>query len=86
MNINNNIQSENNNYEYDNYKDFSDITNEKIKDISAELRLGFIRKVYGILTAQLLFTTLLSFIAMESKSYQNFLLNPNLSIPNQILL
>ena len=73
MNINNNIQSENNNYEYDNYKDFSDITNEKIKDISAELRLGFIRKVYGILTAQLLFTTLLSFIAMESKSYQFFI-------------
>ena len=75
MNINNNLQSENINYENDSYKDFSDIANEKIKDISVELRLGFIRKVYGILTAQLLFTTLLSFIAMESKSYQNFLLN-----------
>jgi FtsH-binding integral membrane protein len=75
MNINNNLQSENINYENDSYKDFSDIANEKIKDISAELRLGFIRKVYGILTAQLLLTSLLSFIAMTSKSYQNFLLN-----------
>jgi len=74
--MNNNIfQSENINNEFDNYKDFSDVSNDKIKDISTEIRLGFIRKVYGILSAQLLLTCLLSFIAMESKSYQNFLLN-----------
>ena len=74
--MNNNIfQSENINNEYDNYKDFSDVSNEKIKDISIEIRLGFIRKVYGILSAQLLLTSILSFIAMVSKSYQNFLLN-----------
>jgi hypothetical protein len=74
--MNNNIfQSENINNEYDNYKDFSDVSNEKIKDISIEIRLGFIRKVYGILSSQLLLTSILSFIAMVSKSYQNFLLN-----------
>ena len=74
--MNNNIfQSENINNEFDNYKDFSDVSNEKIKDISIEIRLGFIRKVYGILSAQLLLTSILSFIAMVSKSYQNFLLN-----------
>ena len=40
--MNNNIfQSENINNEYDNYKDFSDVSNEKIKDISIEIRLVY---------------------------------------------
>jgi len=75
-NIYNNNNNYNNNYnEYYDNKDFNELSNEKIKDISLQIRLGFIRKVYGILSVQLLITTLLSFIAMISKSFQNFLLN-----------
>ena len=67
--------SQNENYN-DFYKsDFNKTSNEKIKDITIQIRLGFIRKVYGILSVQLLITTLLSFIAMISNSFQKFLLN-----------
>jgi FtsH-binding integral membrane protein len=36
------------------------------------VRLGFIRKVYGILAAQLSFTTLICFIMMMSPSLSGF--------------
>ena len=45
--------SQNENYN-DFYKsDFNETSNEKIKDITIQIRLGFIRKVYGILSVQL---------------------------------
>jgi FtsH-binding integral membrane protein len=37
------------------------------------IRLGFIRKVYGILSAQLLFTTLVGIVIMASETIQEFL-------------
>jgi len=37
------------------------------------IRLGFIRKVYGILSAQLLFTTLVGTVIMASTGIQDFL-------------
>lgn len=36
------------------------------------VRMGFLRKVYGILSVQLAFTTLLSIIFMSSETVQNF--------------
>ena len=39
-------------------------------------RLGFIRKVYGILSCQLLFTSCFSLFAMSSDSFKPILLNP----------
>jgi len=37
------------------------------------IRLGFIRKVYGILSAQLLFTTLVGTVICASTTIQEFL-------------
>ena len=37
------------------------------------IRLGFIRKVYGILSAQLLFTTFIGTVIMASTGIQEFL-------------
>jgi FtsH-binding integral membrane protein len=39
-------------------------------------RLGFIRKVYGILSCQLLFTSCFSLFAMSSDTFKPILLNP----------
>jgi hypothetical protein len=38
----------------------------------ANTRLGFVQKVYGLLTCQLLFTVLMCIISMTSKSFLNF--------------
>ena len=40
-----------------------------------KIRLGFIRKVYGILSVQLAFTAVLSAIAVFSEHYQRFILS-----------
>jgi FtsH-binding integral membrane protein len=50
-----------------------------VHKLEKELRLGFIRKVLGILTAQLLFTTLLVLIVYVSPGFQQFL-NANIWI------
>ena len=48
---------------------------EEIKnEIEVNIRLGFIRKVYGILTFQLLFTSFFSLWCMSSDSLKKFLL------------
>ena len=62
-------------YQTDDFKSFD----TRLKDINLSIRLGFIRKVYGILSIQLLITTILCLIAMISKSYQSFLIN-NISL------
>jgi FtsH-binding integral membrane protein len=41
-------------------------------NISLHIRLGFIRKVYGVLSAQLFLTMLLCFISMTTPSFQKF--------------
>lgn len=41
-------------------------------NLEFNLRIGFIRKVYGILTAQLLFTVLICIIPMTSESFRDF--------------
>jgi FtsH-binding integral membrane protein len=43
-----------------------------LKDIHTSLRLAFIRKVYGILSCQLLMTTLFCLISMYSESFYAF--------------
>ena len=48
---------------------------EEIKnEIEVNIRLGFVRKVYGILTFQLLFTSFFSLWCMSSDSLKKFLL------------
>ena len=48
---------------------------KKMFDINEEMRLGFIRKVYGILTSQLLVTVILTIISMISDSFRKFQLH-----------
>jgi FtsH-binding integral membrane protein len=48
---------------------------EKIQSIQSSMRLGFIKKVYGILSVQLLITTLFSLISMTSTSFLKFQMN-----------
>lgn len=45
---------------------------EKMKSIQANMRMGFIQKVYGILSIQLLITTIFSLISMTSKTFLDF--------------
>ena len=48
------------NYNSTQYQNLNaDVENPEPKDFTTELRIGFIRKVYGILTIQLLFTVLM---------------------------
>ena len=58
------------NFELESQKEepFYDNTN----GMFANTRLGFIQKVYGLLTCQLLFTVLMCIISMTSKSFLNF--------------
>jgi FtsH-binding integral membrane protein len=45
-------------------------TAQQLKDVSAEIRLGFVRKVYGILCAQLLLTVLIATpIALSGRTW-----------------
>jgi FtsH-binding integral membrane protein len=50
----------------------SDSFNQKLNQISLELRLGFIRKVYGILAAQLALTVLFCLFSMNSEAFVKF--------------
>ena len=54
---------------------YSDYREEEIKrEINTKIRLGFIRKVYGILSIQLFITTLFCLFSMSSKSLKLFML------------
>jgi protein lifeguard len=46
--------------------------NKQLSSMEASLRVGFVRKVYGILTCQLLVTVFIAMISMNSKGFQNF--------------
>ncbi len=50
----------------------NDSFSEKMNHMSLHLRLGFIKKVYGILASQLLLTVLLCGLSMSSKSFSTF--------------
>jgi FtsH-binding integral membrane protein len=50
----------------------SDSFNEKLNRIAQEVRLGFIRKVYGILAAQLAITVLFCLLSINSSSFLKF--------------
>ena len=63
------------NYQTEDFKTFEEKDLKPIKDISENLRKGFIRKVYGILSIQLLTTTLFSLITMKSIFLQKIMLN-----------
>ena len=60
--------------EYANYnQDINQEKNEAIKEeVSINIRLGFIRKVYGILSVQLLFTSIFTLCCMYSDSLKKF--------------
>ena len=70
-------------YQTDDFKSFD--TEARLKDINQSIRLGFIRKVYGILSIQLLITTLFCLIAMISKNVQSFMIN-NISLAYFMIL
>ena len=54
---------------------YSQAKEEEIRlEINTTIRLGFIRKVYGILSIQLFITTIFCFYAMTSKSLKVFML------------
>jgi FtsH-binding integral membrane protein len=56
-----------------NFNDFEmNFSDTKMQNIAQEMRLGFIRKVYGILTAQLAVTAFMTMISMSSTSFQKF--------------
>lgn len=65
----------NNNQEQDwktaNYGNDIEMGNSQL-DSSLEIRLGFIRKVFGILSMQMIVTTLLCIISISSKSFSHF--------------
>lgn len=53
---------------------YSQAKEEEIRsEINTTIRLGFIRKVYGILSIQLLITTIFTFYAMISQSLKEFM-------------
>jgi FtsH-binding integral membrane protein len=49
----------------------------KLHESDVELRLGFVRKVYGILTVQLLITAGFCVLPYTSKGAQNFMVENN---------
>jgi FtsH-binding integral membrane protein len=60
----------------ENFLDDNDIELGKaFKNIEKEMRMGFIRKVYGILSAQLALTTIMCIFSMTSKSWAEFQIN-----------
>ena len=59
-----------------NYKDdsFDIMEDDKTEEqIQQKIRIGFIRKVYGIILFQLLITTIVIYFATTSKIFQNFI-------------
>src|SRR5689334_4068740 len=76
MNLPQNTYSPNNNN--NNFNDFElgeGLTSGKVNSIQLEMRLGFIRKVYGILLAQLGLTVFMCLIAMTSVGFVQFQVN-----------
>lgn len=72
------IFNQNDNLTFGNTENIYSYSNDKEEEIKQEIntkiRLGFIRKVYGILSIQLLITTIFCYISMSSKSVQIFIL------------
>ena len=65
------------NYYQSNYKNDFEMNlnenhNDKLAGLGIEMRLGFIKKVYGILSLQLLMTTIFCIISMTSSSFKIF--------------
>lgn len=50
----------------------SDSFQNRMKDINLEMRLGFIKKVYGILSCQLLFTVAMCALSMTNNTFARF--------------
>ena len=68
-----------NEYEQNYNQEIYQVKQEDVKEeIEVNIRLGFIRKVYGILTVQLLLTTLFSLWCMFSDSLKIFLITHRL--------
>ena len=73
----NNYQNEQSNFEkFENSEDmYNNLKEEEVRtEINTQIRLGFIRKVYGILTVQLFITTIFTLISMVSSSVKIFFL------------
>ena len=76
----------NDQYAYQNSDNYSNSKEEEARtEINEMIRLGFIRKVYGILSVQLFITTMFSLIAMISDSVRKFMIN-NIGIMLLMLL
>ena len=66
----------NDQFAYQNNDNYSNSKEEEVRtEIDTMIRLGFIRKVYGILSVQLFVTTMFSLIAMVSNSVKLFMIN-----------
>ena len=50
-------------------------TETRIKEITKSIRINFIRKVYGILSFQILITTIFVILTMAIKSIKTFMIN-----------
>lgn len=60
-------------YNYDYSNDFEiGLNSDKMNAVQLQMRLGFIKKVYGILSTQLLITVLFTLISMNSVSFKHF--------------
>lgn len=76
----------NDQFAYQNNDNYSNSKEEEVRtEIDTMIRLGFIRKVYGILSVQLFVTTMFSLIAMVSNSVKLFMIN-NIGIMLLMLL
>ena len=66
----------NDQFAYQNNDNYSNSKEEEVRtEIDTMVRLGFVRKVYGILSVQLFVTTMFSLIAMISDSVKIFMIN-----------
>jgi FtsH-binding integral membrane protein len=76
----------NDQFAYQNNDNYSNSKEEEIRnEVDTMVRLGFVRKVYGILSVQLFVTTMFSLIAMVSDSVKKFMIN-NMAIMLIMLL
>lgn len=76
-NTNNNNNIFNSNYDtfYNTDNIYSSKEEEVHDEVETKIRLGFIRKVYGILSIQLLITTIFCIFSMTSSSFQKFFIS-----------
>ena len=76
-NNNNNYNAFNSNYDtfYNTDNIYSSKEEEVHDEVETKIRLGFIRKVYGILSIQLLITTIFCIFSMTSSSFQKFFIS-----------